>query len=135
QKVLAQFNVGSFVRGLALGPDEKHLYVTESYTGALLAMDLATGQVVDRWPGRATDNLCRNVIVHPHRPKAYLAHLRSKIDVIDGSGSIFPQLSVCDLVSPGDATPELKRRTSFGMATFNGVYVVTNPWEASLSPD
>src|SRR5207245_5545991 len=56
---------------------------------------------------------------------------RSKIAVIDGSGSIFPQLSVCDLATPAQG----KRRTSFGMDTYNGVYVVTNPWEAALSPD
>ncbi len=28
-----------------------------------------------------------------------------------------------------------KRRTSLAMDTYNGVYVVTNPWEAALSPD
>jgi YVTN family beta-propeller protein len=131
QKVLSEIKAGAFVRGLAVSPDEKRLYVTEFHTGALVAVDLATGQVVDRWQGHATDNLCRNVIVHPHRPKAYLTHLRSKIDVIDGGGSIFPHLSVCDLVPPREG----RRRTSFGMDTFNGVYVVTNPWESALSPD
>jgi hypothetical protein len=60
-----------------------------------------------------------------------LSHIRSKIDVIDGSGSIFPQLTICDLVPPNGT----KRRTSFGMDTYNGVYVVTNSWEAALSPD
>src|SRR5205823_5323313 len=62
---------------------------------------------------------------------AYLSHIRSKIEVNDGSGSIFPQLSVCDFVPPGGG----KRRVSIGMDTYNGVYVVTNPWEAALSPD
>ncbi len=131
RKVLREMKAGSMVRGLALSPDEKRLYVTEFYSGVLIALDRATGDIVDRWKGQSSDNLCRNVVVHPRRPKAYLSHIRSKIEVIDGSGSIFPQLSVCDLVPPSDK----KRRTSFGMDSFNGVYVVTNPWEAALSPD
>src|SRR6516162_2973775 len=122
---------GSSVRGLALNPDEDRLYVTEFYTGILLALDLKKGEVVDRWKGHTTDNLCRNVILHPRRPKAYLSHVRSKIDKIDGAGSIFPQLSICDLVPPNDS----KRRSSISMDTYNNVYVVTNPWEAAISPD
>jgi YVTN family beta-propeller protein len=131
RKVLREMKAGSMVRGLALSPDEKRLYVTEFYTGILHALDREKGVVVDTWKGHSSDNLCRNVIVHPRRPKAYLSHIRSKIEVIDGSGSIFPHLSVCDLVPPNGQ----KRRTSFGMDSFNGVYVVTNPWEAALSPD
>jgi YVTN family beta-propeller protein len=130
RRVLRQIKVGSMVRGLALSADEKRLYVTEFYTGILRAVDLAGGKVVDSWKGHSTDNLSRHVVVHPRRPKAYLAHIRSKIEINDGSGSIFPHLSVCDL-APGKG----KRRTSFGMDTFNGVYVVTNPWETALSPD
>lgn len=131
RQVLREMQAGSMVRGLALSPDEKRLYVTEFYTGVLHALDRDKGVVVDTWKGQSSDNLCRNVIVHPRRPKAYLSHIRSKIEVIDGSGSIFPHLSVCDLVPPNGQ----KRRTSFGMDSFNGVYVVTNPWEAALSPD
>ena len=58
--------------------------------------------------------------------------------VIDSSGSIFPHLSICDLVpppSPRTAVRGLKRRTSIALDTYNGVYVVTNPWESALSPD
>jgi YVTN family beta-propeller protein len=131
RQILREMKAGSMVRGLALSPDEKRLYVTEFYTGILHALDLDKGAIVDSWKGHSSDNLCRNVVVHPRRPKAYLSHIRSKIEVIDGSGSIFPQLSVCDLVPPNGK----KRRTSFGMDTYNGVYVVTNPWEAALSPD
>jgi YVTN family beta-propeller protein len=131
RKVLREMKAGNMVRGLALSPDEKRLYVTEFYTGVLHALDRQTGAVVDTWKGHGTDNLCRNVIVHPRRPKAYLSHIRSKINVIDGSGSIFPQLSICTLVPDSGS----KRRTSIGMDTYNGVYVVTNPWEAALSPD
>src|SRR5262249_54245817 len=61
----------------------------------------------------------------------YLSHIRSMVNVIDGGGSIFPHLSVCAL-TPNDGG---KRRTAFAMDTYNGVYVVTNIWEAALSPD
>jgi YVTN family beta-propeller protein len=131
RKVVSETPVGSFVRGLALGSDESRIYATEFYTATLIALDLKTGKVVDRWKGNSTENLCRQVVVHPRRPKAYLSHIRSMIEVIDGRGSIFPHLSVCDLVPPNDTA----RRTSFALDTYNGVYVVTNPWEAALSPD
>src|SRR5215472_16441281 len=100
RKVLRQMPVGSFVRGVALAPDEKRLYVTEFYTASLHAVDLASGKVVDSWKGHSTDNLCRHVVLHPRRPKAYLTHIRSKIRVIDGGGSIFPHLTIYDLVPP-----------------------------------
>ncbi len=133
RKVLRQMKAGSMPRGLALSADEKRLYVVEFYSGVLHAIDRTSGKRVDSWTGHSSDNLCRNVIVHPRRPKAYLSHIRSKIDVIDGSGSIFPQLSICDLVPAEKETG--KRRKSIGMDSYNGVYVVTNPWEAALSPD
>jgi YVTN family beta-propeller protein len=131
QKVTRTFPVGAFVRGLCLAPDESRLYVTEFYSGTLHAVDLKTGKVVDHWKGAAVDNLCRNVVVHPSRPKAYLSHLRSRIDVINGSGSIFPALSVVDLVPPDGS----KRRTIILLDSYNGFDVVNNPWEAALSPD
>ena len=131
RKVLREMPAGAMIRGIALSPDEKRVYVTEFYTGILNAVDLEKGKVVDSWKGFSTDNLARQVVLHPRRPKAYLSHIRSRIDMIDGRGSIFPQLSICDL------TPETKdnRRISWAMDTYNGVYVVTNPWEAALSPD
>ncbi len=131
RKVLREMKAGSMVRGLALAPDEKRLYVTEFYTARLLALDLASGKVVDSWKGQTADNLARNVVVHPRRPKAYMPHIRSKIEVIGGGGSIFPHLTVYDLVPPNQTA----RRTSVALDTFNNVYVVTNPWEAALSPD
>lgn len=131
QKVIRQIPVGSFVRGLALSPDESRLYVTEFYTGALHAVDIPSGKVVDTWKGHSTDNLCRNVVLHPRRPKAYLSHIRSKIEMAHGNGSIFPHLSICDLVPPNDS----RRRTSVGLDSYNNLRVVTNPWEAALSPD
>ncbi len=132
RKVVREMPVGKFVRGLALSPDEKRLYVTEFYTARLHALDLESGKVVDSWKGHSIDNLARNVIVHPRRPKAYLPHIRSKIGFIDGAGSIFPQLTIYDLVPP---EKQAKRGKSIALDTYNGVYVVTNPWEAALSPD
>jgi len=132
-QVKAEHPVGPFLRGLALAPDESKLYVTEFYTGILHAVDPKTGTVLDSWKGHTTDNLARHVVIHPTRPKAYLSHIRSKIDVIDGSGSIFPQVSICDLGTP--TAPGQKRRSSIGMDTYNGVRVVTNAYEAALAPD
>jgi YVTN family beta-propeller protein len=132
RKVLREIPVGSMVRGIALAPDEKRVYVTEFLTGILHAVDLEKGKVVDSWKGHSTDNLARHVVVHPRRPKAYISHIRSKVHIAHGNGSIFPQLSICDLVPP---EKKKDRRTSVGMDTYNGVYVVTNPWEAALSPD
>ncbi|MFL5242770.1 MAG: hypothetical protein ACJ8FY_11735 [Gemmataceae bacterium] len=131
RKVVREMKAGANPRGIALSSDESRLYVTEFYTARLNAVDLQKGEVVDSWKGHSTDNLSRNVVVNPRRPKAYLAHIRSKIDTVDGNGSIFPHLSVCDLVPPNGS----KRRTSIAMDTYNNVYVVTNPWEAALSPD
>jgi YVTN family beta-propeller protein len=131
-KVLREIPAGAMPRGIALAPDRKRVYVTEFYTGVLNAIDLESGKIVDSWKGHSTDNLARNVVLHPTRPKAYVAHIRSMIKVADGAGSIFPFLSVHDL-KPADK--EGKRRTAFGMDTFNGVYVTTNPWESAIAPD
>jgi YVTN family beta-propeller protein len=128
--ILREIPAGVMLRGIALAPDESRLYVTEFQTGILNAIDLAEGTITDSWKGHTTDNLARHVALHPTRPKAYMAHQRSMIKVNDGAGSIFPHVSVMDL-KPGKD----KRRVSFAMDTFNGVYVVTNPWESAISPD
>jgi YVTN family beta-propeller protein len=130
EKVVRQIPAGTFPRGIAISPDENRVYISEFYTGILRALDLASGKEVDSWQGHSTDNLSRQVVLHPRRPKAYLPHIRSMVKVNDGGGSIFPQVSICDL-RPG----EEKRRVSFGMDTFNGVYVVTNSWDAAIAPD
>ena len=130
RKVIREIKAGSMVRGIALSPDEKRIYVSEFYTGILHAIDLESGKVVESWKGHSTDNLSRHVLLHPRRPKAYLSHIRSIVNVNHGAGSIFPHLSICDL-KPGKGS----RRSSIGMDTYNGVYVVTNPWEAAISPD
>jgi hypothetical protein len=118
------------VRGIAYSPAEHRVYVSEFYTGILRAIDASTAKEVDQWVGHSKDNLCRQVLLHPFRPKAYLPHIRSITNVNHGAGSIFPYLSIID-TKPGTE----KRRVAFGMDTFNGVYVTTNPWEAAMSPD
>src|SRR5262245_5002897 len=136
KKVARSIAAGKFVRGAALTADESRLYVTEFFTAKMHAIDLAAGQVVDTWSAQTRDNLSRNVILHPKRPKAYLSHIRSVTDTISARGSIFPHLTVYDLVPPTDKDGKpVKRRTSFALDTYNNVYVVTNPWEAALSPD
>ena len=130
-KLTRSINVGNGCRGIALSHNESMLYVTEFFSANLLAIDRSNGKVVDRWEGHSQDNLARHVVLHPKRAKAYLSHTRSRVTTFDARGSIFPQVSFCDL----DKKPGTDRRRSRAMDTFNGVYVVTNPWEAALSPD
>src|SRR5262249_55637124 len=121
-KFLREIPAGNFPRGIALAPRDTRIYVTEFYSGVLNAIELKSGKIVDSWKGHTTDNLARHVALHPTRPKAYVSHIRSMIKVAHGAGSIFPHVSIHDL-KPGQE----KRRVSFGMDTFNGVNVVTNP--------
>jgi len=130
QKVIRTIKVVPFIRGIALANDDKRLYVTEFYSARLHAVDLANGKVVDSWNAAQNDNLCRHVLLHPKRNKAYLTHLRSRVDVIAGTGSIFPQIGVYDTVPPNDT----KRRTSIALDNFNGLGVPTNPWECRPTP-
>lgn len=132
RKIEARSKVGAFLRGLALSPDEKRIYVTEFHSARLVAAEADGAMpVLDSWAGPRADNLCRQVVLHPARPKAYLSHLRSRTEIADHNGSIFPYLSICDLVPAGVE----KRRIGLAMDTYNGVRVVTNPWEAAISAD
>jgi len=137
RRVVRTMALAPFIRGVALSPDEGRLYVTGYYNGALYALDLKSGQVVDQWKGHATDNLCRNVVLHPRRPKAYLPYLRSMVETVHGNGSIFPHLAICDLVgNKGSKSGADTRRKSMGLDSFNGaLQVVCNPWEAAIAPD
>lgn len=130
-QVLRTLTVAPFQRGLAISKDGKSLFSTGFYTGKLYQTDLETGKVVDQWKGHTTDNLSRSVVLNPNRPRAYLPHVRSRIEVIDGSGSIFPQVTVYSI----EKCVEGNRRNSIAMDSFNSVQVVTNPWEADFSPD
>jgi YVTN family beta-propeller protein len=125
------FSIGKFARGLALSSDEKRLYVTEFYSAALAVVDLERGAIVERLEGNSsTDNLSRHVSLHPTRPKAYLAHLRSRVTQAHGEGSIFPFVTVVNTEPEED-----RRRSPIAMDTFNGVTPVSNPWETAVSPD
>ncbi|MBX9625651.1 MAG: c-type cytochrome [Gemmataceae bacterium] len=132
RKVLRTFQAGACVRGLALSPDEKTLYATEFFTAKLIALDRASGKVTETWAGQASDNLCRNVVLHPDWPTAYLPHIRSRVTGFDARGSIFSTLSVCDLGTTKAGEP---RRRMHSADTFNGVLVVSNAWEAAVTPD
>lgn len=130
RKIVRSLPAGAFLRGLALAADERRLYVTEYLTGAALALDLQTGAVDDRWQGSASENLARQIALHPVRPKAYVPHIRSRTNVNQGEGSIVPFISVID-TSAGEG----KRRQPLPMDAFNRLFVVANPWEAAVSPD
>jgi hypothetical protein len=97
RKIARTFPAGSWARGIALSPDESRLYVSNYYSGTLTGIDVKDGRIADTWPGRESDNLCRSVVLHPKRPKAYLSHLRSLVHVFNNRGSIFPELSICTL--------------------------------------
>lgn len=133
KKVVREMAAGSFARGIALTPDETQLLVSEYYTGEVRALDIATGQEVDHWPGVSNDNLARQIVVHPSRHKAYLAHIRSRVTAVHGEGSIFPYVSVLDLKPATE--PDAKRRRRIPMDAFLGALVTANPWDCAISPD
>ena len=76
-KVSRTLSVGRFIRGLSLFPDENRLLVTEFYTARIFAVDLELWKTVDQWDGTISDNLCRQITIHPTREKAYIPHIRS----------------------------------------------------------
>ena len=121
---------GEFVRGIAISSDEQRLYVTDYYTARIRALDIKTGQQVDQWSGISSENLARQVAIHPRRPKLYLPHIRSRVNVAHGEGSIFPYVTVAD-TRPGEG----RRRTRIPMDAFLGNLVTANPWEVTISPD
>jgi YVTN family beta-propeller protein len=136
--VTRTIDAGPFARGLAIAPGDTRLYVTEYYTANVLAIDLASGAIADRWTGTAADNIARQVTLHPTRPKAYFAHMRSAVERAHGEGSIFPYVGVLDTgpaASPDQTSPGRKRRKRFPMDSFIGVHVTANPWEVALTPD
>jgi YVTN family beta-propeller protein len=128
--VTRTFAAGPFLRGIALTPDESRILVTEYYTGAVVALDPASGKIVDRWQGTSSENLARQLAVHPRRAKAYIPHIRSRVNVNRGEGSVVPFVSVVDL-GPGEG----KRRKPIPMDSFTSIFVVANPWEVAVSPD
>ncbi len=128
--ILHSLQVGQFVRGLAIAPKEDRLFITEYYTGIVKAIDLNSKKVVDQWQGTPEDNLARQIALHPKRAKAYVPHQRSVVTNPQGTGAIFPYISIID-TDPGPG----KRRSRVQMDSFRGTYVVANPWELAISPD
>jgi YVTN family beta-propeller protein len=124
------FPAGDFPRGLALSADDSHLYVTEFYTGLVRGIDASTGKQTDQWAGASTDNLARQIVLHPTRPKAYLPHIRSRVTAVHGEGSIFPYITVIDTNKK-----EGRRRKRIPMDAFLNNLVTANPWEIAVSPD
>jgi YVTN family beta-propeller protein len=129
-KVAREISAGRFVRGICIDTGNKRLYVTEFYSTKVKAVDIASGEVVDEWAGASTDNLLRQVTLHPSRPKAYIPHIRSRVTAVHGEGSIFPYVSVVDTT-----LEEGRRRKRIPMDAFRGNLVTCNPWEVAISPD
>ncbi len=129
-KVTRQFEVSQFLRGLAISPDNKTLFTTEYYTGSAISIDIKTGKQTDKWVAGKTDNLARQITLHPSRTKGYIPHIRSRVTKAHGSGSIFPIVSVID-TKPGEG----KRRNRLPMDSFIGARVTSNPWETAIAPD
>ena len=130
REVLRTLPATPFSRGIAIAHRAQRLYVTGYFSGSVVAVDLGSGGVVDRWPGLASENLARQITLHPTRPKAYVPHIRSRVNVNRGEGSVVPFLSVVDT-----AAGEGRRRKPVPMDAFYGTFVVANPWEAAVSPD
>lgn len=121
---------GPFLRGLAISPREERLYVCDYLTSNVFAIDLESGKTVDEWAGASTDNLARQLVIHPRRPKVYVPHIRSKVTAVHGEGSIFPYVTIVD-TKPAEG----RRRTRVPMDAFRGALVTANPWGAAISPD
>ncbi|MGZ0170376.1 MAG: beta-propeller fold lactonase family protein [Planctomycetales bacterium] len=129
-KITRTFSAGAFTRGIAITPDEKQLLVCEFLTATVRAIDRSSGKLVDEWPGSSTDNLARQLAIHPKRPKAYVTFIRSKVTAHQGTGSIFPYVAITDLVESEDT-----RRKRMPLDSVFGTLVTANPWEIAISPD
>lgn len=129
-EITRTFPAGSFPRGIAISPDEQQLLVCEYLTATVRAIDRKSGMLVDEWPGSSTDNLARQLAIHPKRPKAYVTFIRSKVTAHQGTGSIFPYIAIADLVESEDS-----RRKRMPLDSVFGTRVTANPWEVALSPD
>ena len=129
-KSLRQFSEGKFLRGIAVASDDLTLYTTEFYSGRVRRVAVDSGKTIDEWTGPSSDNLSRQITLHPQRPKAYLPHIRSRITAARGAGSIFPYITVVDT-----RAGEGKRRRRIPMDSFNRRSVTANPWETAVSPD
>ncbi len=135
RKIVRTLNAGSFPRGLALSADERTAVVTEYYTATVRFLELSSGKEFAAVPASATDNLARQVVVHPTRPKVYVPHQRSKTSAAHGEGSIFPYVSVVDWPTATNQTAENLKRKRIPMDSFIGNLVTASPWEIAIHPD
>jgi DNA-binding beta-propeller fold protein YncE len=128
---------GSFPRGLALSADQRTAFVTEYLTATVRQIDLASGKELAVIPASSTDNLARQIVRHPTRPKLYVPHMRSKVTAAHGEGSIFPYVSVVDVPTESSTTTSTtsRLRKRIPMDSFLGNLVTSNPWEIDISPD
>lgn len=133
--VVAEYQVGSFLRGLALSESSSHVHVTEYYSGSVITVDAGSGAIVAQSPGKSNDNLARQVVLNPLRPKAYIPHIRSRVTAVHGEGSIFPYVSVVDTPSNENSTREPGKRRRIPMDSFRGALVTANPWECAITPN
>jgi YVTN family beta-propeller protein len=129
-EITRTFPAGAFPRGIAISPDDSQLLICEYLTATIRAIDRSSGKLVDEWPGSSTDNLARQLVIHPKRAKAYVTFIRSKVTAHQGAGSIFPYVGVADLVKSEDS-----RRKRMPLDSVFGTRVTANPWEAAISPD
>ncbi len=128
--VIREMEAGSFPRGIAITPKDDRLVVSEYLTTKVLSIDVQSGRQVDEWAGGETDNLARQVVIHPSRPKAYIPHIRARVTIPQGEGSIFPYVGTVDLDHK-----EETRRKRIPMDAFIGALVTANPWEVAITPD
>lgn len=126
----ATWNVGQMLRGIALAPDQQHLFVTEYLTTKIIQLNADTGDIVAELPGASTDNIARQIALHPTLPKAFVPHIRSKVSAAHGNGSIFPYVGVATFAGEFSG-----KRMRIPMDSFRGTRVVANPWEVAISPD
>jgi YVTN family beta-propeller protein len=135
RKIARTINVGSMPRGMALAPGGDRLFVSEYLTTTIHAISLASGSVVESWPGASSENLARQLAIHPTRPKAYVPHIRSRVNVNRGEGSVTPYVTVVDLAPAAEDSSNPRRRKPLPMDSIVGAFVVANPWEVAVSPD
>lgn len=124
------FQGSNFLRGIALSVSEGRVYLTEYYSTKIIAVDLGKGIVTDEWIGTSTDNLARQLVLSPRRPKIYVPHIRSRVTAVHGEGSIFPYVSVIDT-----PTSDERRRKRIPLDSFGGNRITSNPWEVAITPD
>ena len=125
--------VGPFVRGLACSPDEKTLYVTHYYTGAVSAVELSSGKILDVWKRRARPT------TSPDRSPS-IRRSRSPSCRTCGRGSLKPTAPVrsfrtwrCSISCRNSRSKS--RRHPVAMDQFNDARVTCNPWEVAVHPD